>query len=329
MKPLHKRVNREELQKKLNELKYQKSVAEYYGVSQGSIQLLCKRYGILTDYARNKKEIKKFCEESNLDELLKKYSANYIAKNICPVKTHASQIIFWANKLGIDTHTVKDSCKLKHVKESKRRALLEKYGVDNASKAEEVKEKKKQKAIDKYGVENVFMAEEIKEKSKQTMLEKYGSEHISGTNLFGLVKLKTHVSKFQKMVEYILDHNNIKFKSEVANLAKNYNKILEREYNPRVDIYVEEYNTVIECYGNLWHGNPKLYKPNDEIRLFKGYTKVKDIWEFDKERENQIKSFGFDLIIVWEYDINHNKQKTEKYILDELRKNKENKENKS
>lgn len=317
-------ITETELRDKIIELKTHKAVARYYGSSESLIYQYCKKFNILTPYKEHAKKIENFCRESNLEELLKTYSANYIAKNICPIKTHAGQIIFWANKLGIKTHSIGDSHKLNHVKKSRKDTLIKNYGVDNVSKAEEIKEKKRLSALEKYGVENVFMAEEIKQKSRKTMLEKYGSEHVSGTDLFGLSKLRSHVSKFQESVESILNRHNIEFKSEVANLAKAYNKIMDREYNPRVDIYVEEFNTVIECYGDVWHGNPKKYKPSDIICKYSGDTEVKDIWEFDHERENQIKSFGFNLIIIWEYDMNQNKQKAEQYIINELRKNKQN-----
>ena len=41
-------------------------------------------------------------------------------------------------------------------------------------------------------------------------------------------------------------------------------------------------NKIIEFYGDYWHGNPKLYKPDDVV----GYKKIKvsKIWERDLNR---------------------------------------------
>ena len=59
---------------------------------------------------------------------------------------------------------------------------------------------------------------------------------------------------------------------------------------------------VIEFYGDYWHCNPNLYKPDDVIRN----TTVKDVWLNDKLRESIIKSKlnPKHFYTVWESDYN-------------------------
>lgn len=68
----------------------------------------------------------------------------------------------------------------------------------------------------------------------------------------------------------------------------------------KFDGYSEETNTVYEFYGDYWHGNPKIYKPddiNDDAKTTFGELYRKTI-----EREQYIISKGYKLIKIWEID---------------------------
>jgi len=57
---------------------------------------------------------------------------------------------------------------------------------------------------------------------------------------------------------------------------------------------------LIEFYGDYWHANPKIYKPDDIIHH---KFKAKDIWENDKQRIKILEELGYFVHIVWQSDV--------------------------
>lgn len=69
----------------------------------------------------------------------------------------------------------------------------------------------------------------------------------------------------------------------------------------RVDGYHEPTKTVFEFHGDRWHGNPKIYKPNDKCHPFLD-KKAKELYKETINREKIIKQLGYKLIVMWESD---------------------------
>lgn len=63
------------------------------------------------------------------------------------------------------------------VKEKKKKAYLEKYGVNNPNKCKYVRDKIKQTNLEKYGTPYTFQSDLVKENIKKTMIERYGVDH--------------------------------------------------------------------------------------------------------------------------------------------------------
>lgn len=70
----------------------------------------------------------------------------------------------------------------------------------------------------------------------------------------------------------------------------------------KVDGFKKETNTIYEFYGDFFHGNPnvKRFKPNDVNPINK--TKYKDLYIKTKNKEQKIKSNGYNLTVIWEKD---------------------------
>lgn len=67
----------------------------------------------------------------------------------------------------------------------------------------------------------------------------------------------------------------------------------------------------IEFNGDYWHANPNLYKADDIIEYPNNRKKVvKDIWEYDRIKNESIISRGYAFKIIWETEYNTNKQNT-------------------
>jgi G:T-mismatch repair DNA endonuclease (very short patch repair protein) len=67
-----------------------------------------------------------------------------------------------------------------------------------------------------------------------------------------------------------------------------------------VDGYDPETKTIYEFYGDFWHGNPNLYKP-DKLNIYCGKT-MKELYDKTIQRENKLKSMGYKFITIWEND---------------------------
>lgn len=264
-------------------------------------------------------EINKYLSKENLEKAYNNgYSSNYIAKKLFypDFITSASVVIKHAKLFKIKTRSIKESNSTKHVLNIRKNTCLIKYGYENPSQVKEIKDKKEKASLDKYGVINVFQSNEIKEKIYKTCKEKYGYEKIGALNL----TKRNFTSKFHKTIETVLKKLKLKFKSEVRNKFAKYNDFYKKKYNPILDIVLDKYKLVIECNGDLWHANPSLYSKNDIIYLYKGPTKAEEIWKRDQSRVEQIESFGYKVLIIWEKDWKHNKQQVENVIKDTINK---------
>ncbi|MGI0042038.1 MAG: hypothetical protein ACRD94_08780, partial [Nitrosopumilaceae archaeon] len=67
--------------------------------------------------------------------------------------------------------------------------------------------------------------------------------------------------------------------------------------NLHVDGYCQETNTIYEFYGDLFHGNPKIY--NENYMTFM-YVTTGELFQKTIERENKIKGLGYNLVVMWE-----------------------------
>lgn len=67
-----------------------------------------------------------------------------------------------------------------------------------------------------------------------------------------------------------------------------------------VDGFSSATNTIYEFYGDYWHGNPKVYNPDDiNDSLHMSY---KDLYDKTIERENFLIKNGYKVISIWEKD---------------------------
>ena len=72
--------------------------------------------------------------------------------------------------------------------------------------------------------------------------------------------------------------------------------------NFKADGYCKETNTIYEFHGDYWHGNPKRFdsnKINKNVKCTFG-----ELYKNTLLREEQIKSLGYNLVVMWESDWN-------------------------
>lgn len=68
----------------------------------------------------------------------------------------------------------------------------------------------------------------------------------------------------------------------------------------KADGYCEETNTIYEFHGDYFHGNPKIFKPEEMNKLCKATHG--ELYQKTLEKEQKIKELGFNLVVMWESD---------------------------
>jgi G:T-mismatch repair DNA endonuclease (very short patch repair protein) len=70
------------------------------------------------------------------------------------------------------------------------------------------------------------------------------------------------------------------------------------------DIYIPSLNLIIEYFGDYWHCNPKKYD-SDYFNQKKNKF-AWELWDYDEKKVELVKSYGYNLEVVWEGDLKLN-----------------------
>ena len=70
------------------------------------------------------------------------------------------------------------------------------------------------------------------------------------------------------------------------------------------DFLIPKYNLIFECYGDFWHGNPRLHSPD---RILYENISASVIWLKDEKRTASLTRQGYEVYSFWEADILGNK----------------------
>ena len=163
------------------------------------------------------------------------------------------------------------------------------------------------KLLVEEGITNVFQRKDVKDKIKKSLVEKYKFE--SPQVIHGCRGKNVYSSVHRKIVEYLLNNNikcDIEYKIEKTGSGFYYS----------YDIILTDTKKLIEIYGDYWHGNPKKYKKTDII--LKGSSREMTVdykRKFDAKKNRYAKKNGFDLLVIWEYDITNNFEKMCKKLM--------------
>jgi hypothetical protein len=69
----------------------------------------------------------------------------------------------------------------------------------------------------------------------------------------------------------------------------------------KADGYHKETNTIYEYNGDFFHGNPRVFDPNDTNKLLK--KTYGELYQNTIKKENYLISLGYNLIVQWETPI--------------------------
>ena len=91
-----------------------------------------------------------------------------------------------------------------------------------------------------------------------------------------------------------------KFHNIYIQHALNDGEFLIPNTNFKADGYCKETNTIYEFHGDFWHGNPKIFNPNEINKITN--CSFKELYEKTLIKEEKIKELGYNLVIIWEKD---------------------------
>jgi len=262
---------------------------------------------------KSKKQLEKFYNISSLPDFTKKFGINY------------PNTYFLLDYYKIPKRTMSESC-TKIAEKKRKQTCLQKYGATNVlAKNTVFYEKRNNTVKEKYGVNNVFQLKDIiekcntKEAHRKTAIgwkkwyynltqdekEKFLHNSIhSDTAKENTQKRPGYiVSKLEHKICEFLDLLNITYTRQFK-LKKP--KEVQGKYNNKnyfYDIYLNDYNLIIEVNGDYWHANPTKYNANDIILYIYGAKTAQDIWDRDNIKNNYAINKGYNLIIIWENEI--------------------------
>jgi hypothetical protein len=176
------------------------------------------------------------------------------------------------------------------------------FGKWNSSNTNEFIQKAKSIHGDKYDYSKVEYIKSID--YVKIGCKKHGYFEItpnSHLNSSGCNKCYPNHSKIQiKWLNFI----QVYYKINIEH-AENNGEFSIPETRFKADGYCKETNTIYEFHGDLWHGNPKKFKP-DKVSFFG--TTYGELYQKTLAKEERIKELGYHLVVMWEGDwnrINH------------------------
>lgn len=170
--------------------------------------------------------------------------------------------------------------------------------------SETIREKMRNTCIERYGGIG-FASKELNEKSVSKTIELYGKTPIQiGHEAASLITKSKPEIELGEYVKSIY----------IGNVQFNTRSILSE--GKELDIWISEKKIAIEFNGDYWHMNPKLYSKSDYNSNLKMTANEK--WEYDKLKYDECCSLGIELIVIWEYDWNHNKESIKNMIFNKL-----------
>ena len=160
--------------------------------------------------------------------------------------------------------------------------------------------------IEKYGEAEGGKIWRERQEKWQKSLHENGKLHIG------------YSSVSQELFDEILKHYQEEEKDYVFYASKN------REYsikNPKTNYYFAYDFTdlnkrkIIEFNGDIYHGNPQIFQPNDTPNPFNRQLTTEDLLKKDTEKMDLAEKNGFKTLTIWESDYRNNKDEVIEKIL--------------
>jgi hypothetical protein len=265
-------------------------------IQQKQKQTMIERYGV--EYAAQSASGKVNTVATNL----KKYGVHHSSQSpIVRQKRNNTCMIKYGTVFPVQTKQVQDAITSTHMK---------KYGVIRASQTQEIKNKRANNNILKYGVKHASQQHMVDIlpliEDYNWLFDQYITQNKTATQIASELDVITYGTILSHLRHYEIEIRQYfwsSYKCQLWLTQQDYEIISEWKIPStryRADGYCEETNTIYEFHGDYWHGNPIIYPPN-EINEVNGKS-MGELYQKTIERENLIKSLGYNLVVMWESD---------------------------
>ncbi|MGI0075789.1 MAG: DUF7487 domain-containing protein [Nitrosopumilaceae archaeon] len=284
-----------------------KSPSQLEIIEEKRKQTNLERYGVenLLTYQPTKEKIK----QTNLE----RYGVEY------PIQS--KKIQKKQKQTNLKRYGVENVLQLEAIQEKIKQTNLERYGVENVLQLEAIQEKIKQTNLERYGVEypnqqhlSSYCLERLK--NSNWLKEQHHDNHRPMNDIARELNIDASaVSRYLTnhniehrgyltgysylcitWLKYIIFSENI-FIQHAQNIGEY--AIPSTKYH--ADGYCQETNTIYEFHGNIFHGNPKIFKSYDQCSPFSNLT-AGELYGETIKKENKIKELGYNLVVMWEDD---------------------------
>lgn len=271
-------------------------------------QSVFKRYGVKHTFKN--KEIKQKCEQTNI----KRYGVSNPSQN----KDIQQKI----EQTNLERYGVRRPIQNEEIKQKMIETNLERYSVECVFNNEEIREKIEQTNLEKYKSKYHVRKHNIESFNTLNMYEWMYHEYVVCKKNAHQIANELDVN-VQTVCNYLHYHDitiirirNFSYKaiqwmdfiSETENIyiqhAGNIGEYRVPNTNYYVDGYCKETNTIYEFHGDVWHGNPELFKPEEKCHPFNPDISAGELYSNTIERENEIKKLNYNLITIWENNWN-------------------------
>ncbi len=249
--------------------------------------------------------------EYTLPMYLKEFGINYKAMTLI-LKTY-----------GIPLRTIKESNNMVSVRNKFKETCIEKYGVDNPTrKGTKSYLKREETMLERYGSTNIFSSESFMEEMKKDdiWLERFGLTYheFRSKRSSGVWSNKSSAER-ETWIKNVIQSRDVEtsIEKQFREMLEFYNLDYEPQYHINgkfFDFYTE--GILVEINGDYFHANHLYYNPDDLIS-YPGSEEVlvKSVWEKDESKRLIANNKGFDVIYIWENEINNCKNHQELYDL--------------
>lgn len=155
------------------------------------------------------------------------------------------------------------------------------------------------------GKNNAMSNYEHRKKLSESLKKSWSSGKLEETR-----KKMSEVLKNTRRSGKIKSVNKSKKETEICKDIKNMGYNVQSSYKVDTkicDIFIPKLNLIIEYFGDYWHCNPDKYSA-DYVNKKKNLT-AKEIWDYDTSKLELIKSYGYNLEVIWESELKLNKER--------------------
>lgn len=128
-------------------------------------------------------------------------------------------------------------------------------------------------------------------------------EHLKNISISHHAYLSENPDKKEEHYKKVYQHSSIgyisKGQSEIFDLLKHDGYVLDGFIcGMKVDIINFDKKIAIEYNGDMWHCNPRTWKPDDYNSAIK--MNAVDKWKLDRARRFKLRNMGFEVHVIWE-----------------------------